>query len=108
MPYCDRCGEEIEFRYVGGVLRPLHVNGSCSESSRSMTETVRSRYDRVESYLDPNASCPVCGARVYFYRSPHNGRVFFDYVGWPRPKHPCTDRYAGRDEDIKPARTGSF
>ncbi|MBN8913180.1 MAG: hypothetical protein J0H65_14210 [Rhizobiales bacterium] len=45
----------------------------------------------VSSYVDPNAHCPVCGARVFFYRSPYNGRVFFDALGPPWPKHPCTD-----------------
>lgn len=44
-----------------------------------------------ESYTNPNASCPVCGAAVFFYRSPHGGRVFFDELGVPWPKHPCTD-----------------
>jgi hypothetical protein len=33
----------------------------------------------------------VCFAPVYFYRSPYNGRVFFDELGWPWPKHGCTD-----------------
>jgi hypothetical protein len=47
----------------------------------------------VESYVNPNAHCPVCGATVYFYRSPYNGRVFFDDLGWPWPKHPCTDNF---------------
>jgi hypothetical protein len=48
----------------------------------------------VESYVNPNAHCPVCGETVYFYRSPYNGRVFFDELGWPWPKHPCTDNSA--------------
>src|SRR5262249_30536310 len=47
----------------------------------------------IESYVNPNAHCPVCGAAVYFYRSPYDGRVFFDELGWPWPKHPCTDNY---------------
>jgi hypothetical protein len=56
----------------------------------------------VESYVNPNAHCPVCGEAVYFYRSPFNGRVFFDDLGWPWPKHGCTDtsrepRRASRD-----------
>lgn len=38
----------------------------------------------------PNAKCPVCGDPVFFYRSPSNGRVFFDELGPPWPKHPCT------------------
>jgi hypothetical protein len=44
-----------------------------------------------ESYVTPNASCPVCGASVFFYQSPYGGRVFFDELGPPWPKHPCTD-----------------
>jgi hypothetical protein len=43
------------------------------------------------SYVNPNARCPVCGASVYFYQSPYGGRVFFDELGPPWPKHPCTD-----------------
>ena len=38
----------------------------------------------------PNAHCPVCGAKVFFYESPYGGRVFFDDLGPPWPKHPCT------------------
>ncbi|WP_370144105.1 hypothetical protein [Bradyrhizobium elkanii] len=45
----------------------------------------------MESYVNPNAHCPVCGCPVFFYRSPYNGRVFFDWLGWPWPKHGCTD-----------------
>ena len=45
-----------------------------------------------ESYVNPNARCPVCRAPVFFYQSPDGGRVFFDELGPPWPKHPCTDR----------------
>lgn len=38
----------------------------------------------------PNSKCPVCGASVYYYESPYGGRVFFDQLGPPWPKHPCT------------------
>lgn len=44
-----------------------------------------------ESYVNPNAHCPICGAFVFFYQSPNGGRVFFDELGPPWPKHPCTD-----------------
>lgn len=44
-----------------------------------------------DSYVNPNASCPVCGAAVFFYQSAGGGRVFFDELGPPWPKHPCTD-----------------
>lgn len=43
------------------------------------------------SYTNPNARCPICNAHVFFYKSPFGGRVFFDDLGPPWPKHPCTD-----------------
>jgi len=46
---------------------------------------------RYESYVNPNARCPVCGALVFYYVSPDGGRVFFDELGPPWPKHSCTD-----------------
>lgn len=39
----------------------------------------------------PNAECPVCGQSVYFVQPENGGRVFFDELGPPWPKHPCTD-----------------
>jgi hypothetical protein len=33
----------------------------------------------------------VCGASVYYYQNEHGSRVFFDELGPPWPKHPCTD-----------------
>lgn len=44
------------------------------------------------SFCTPNATCPVCGARVFFYSNSFGSRVFFDDLGPPWPKHPCTDR----------------
>lgn len=41
-------------------------------------------------WVTPNASCPVCGAAVYFYANEYGSRVFFDGLGPPWPKHPCT------------------
>lgn len=45
-----------------------------------------------ESFTRPNASCSACGRPVFFYCSPDGGRVFFDELGPPWPKHPCTDK----------------
>lgn len=37
-----------------------------------------------------SATCPICGAEVYFVR--HNGGcVWLDSLGLPWPKHPCFD-----------------
>jgi hypothetical protein len=43
------------------------------------------------SLLNPNATCPVCGQKVYFYSNSAGSKVYFDEVGPPWPKHPCTD-----------------
>ena len=40
-------------------------------------------------WVNPNARCPVCNAAVFFYKSPSGGRVYFDALGAPWPKHPC-------------------
>ncbi len=45
----------------------------------------------------PNARCPVCGALVYFHSNEHGSRVYFDELGHPWPKHPCTDTAEHRD-----------
>ncbi len=49
--------------------------------------------EHVESYVNPNARCPVCGVSVFFYQSPDGGRVYFDELGPPWPKHPCTSSW---------------
>ena len=46
---------------------------------------------RVTNFVNPFASCPVCGAAVFYFESREGGRVFFDSLGPPWPKHPCTD-----------------
>lgn len=75
MSNCEKCGGAIEFRHIDGNVIPLHLSGGCT------------------GYVNPNAKCPVCGVRVYFYRSPHDGRVFFDALEPPWPKHgPRFDR----------------
>ena len=63
--------------------------------SRGSSTTYRSpdrasAFPTYRSYVNPNASCPVCGAAVFFYQSSAGGRVFFDELGPPWPKHPCT------------------
>ena len=54
------------------------------------------------SYTNPNASCPVCGASVFFYQSPYGARVFFDELGPPWRKHPCTDNSNHYDHVVAP------
>jgi len=106
MASCYHCGEEIEFINNGFGPIPIHPSGSCSgrggggygggrgyTSFRSTSdgEVFEFPFITYPSYINPNARCPVCGASVYFYQSPYGGRVFFDELGPPWPKHPCTD-----------------
>lgn len=70
----------------------LGRSGGSSRFATAASGTVlQSQFRSALSFTNPNASCPVCGARVFFYQSPAGGRVFFDNLGPPWPKHPCTD-----------------
>lgn len=48
------------------------------------------------AYVNPNATCPVCGAQVFFYQNESGSKVYFDELGPPWPKHPCTDLLVSR------------
>lgn len=69
----------------------LNAVQSAPHAETSHRTLLLARYRTVESFTVPNATCPVCGCRVYFYQSPDGGRVFFDDLGPPWPKHACTD-----------------
>ena len=60
-----------------------------------------SRHGRLEnkSFTTPNANCPICGARVFFHQAINGGRVYFDSLGPPWPKHPCMDRSLANRND---------
>ncbi len=108
MAACYHCGEELEFFHDGFRAIPVHPSGSCggrgwgggsgrgSSVFRTTSDgtTFQFPFITYPSYVNPNARCPVCGAAVYFYQSPYGGRVFFDELGPPWPKHPCTDHPA--------------
>ena len=83
MAVCFHCGKEIIFRIIDGEVVPIHANGSCQQQI--------SNNPKYETFTIPNATCPVCKAKVFFYQSPHGGRVFFDELGPPWPKHFCTE-----------------
>lgn len=110
MSTCDGCGGEITFRYLGGAITPIHESGGCGYyeysgddfGSFQSSSYYRSPYT-YESYVNPNASCPVCGDRVFFYQSPYGGRVFFDALGPPWPKHPCTDNSGYKPQPLSAA-----
>jgi hypothetical protein len=51
---------------------------------------VRAQAGGFARLVRPNADCPVCGRPVFFYQNSFGSRVFFDELGPPWPKHPCT------------------
>jgi len=107
MDICNVCGEGIVFRYVDGRSTPIHINGNRCRGYRKAKSAPRGPFRSPKSYVVPNASCPVCGKIVFFYQSPHGGRVFFDDLGWPWPKHPCTDNKKSVGKPKGRRRTGN-
>lgn len=80
-----------------------HGNVNYSSSNRTNNYTSITTYIPLiyESFINPNAYCPVCGDKVYFYKNSYGSRVFFDDIGPPWPKHPCTDARALRSLSIR-------
>ena len=65
-------------------------------SSFCLKQLAEIRADRSATarFVNPNADCPVCGQPVFFYQNHSGSRVYFDELGPPWPKHPCTDQDA--------------
>ncbi len=92
MPWCDKCGEPIVFRYIDGNCKPIHVTGSCSGFKSSGIVTGYSRSETND--ICTHTKCPKCGNNVFFIK--HNGgSVWIDSpLGPPWYKHPCFDQQA--------------
>ena len=115
---CNKCGGTIIFRKMDGKTIPIHLSGKCSaknvntNSSGSFQSRVKrqqkklqQRKQLVENFTIPNASCPKCGANVFYYENEYGSKVFFDELGPPWPKHPCTDN--GSTQESKNGSAGS-
>ncbi|MBP2238680.1 hypothetical protein J2Z31_005221 [Sinorhizobium kostiense] len=102
MATCYNCGGKIVFRYLGGSPVPIHTDGGwCSSLQGNQASSKPAAFETTVSYVNPNAECPVCHERVYYYQSPFGGRVFFDDLGWPWPKHSCTDNRESQTRAVK-------
>ena len=54
------------------------------------------------SSTQPNYQCKCCGAKVYFFQSSSGGKVLFDSLGQPWPKHDCLGiTYLRKKEQLK-------
>jgi hypothetical protein len=93
MRTCWSCGREIIFRYVGGRLTPIHVDGEgwCNggySSNQFVAEEKKSFEFKNTCW---QTLCPNCQQPVFFIR--HNGgSLWVDELGWPWNKHPCMNQ----------------
>jgi hypothetical protein len=62
---------------------------------------LRNRQSAAICFVKPNAKCPKCGHPVYYFQNEFGSRVFFDDLGPPWPKHPCTDRLNSYGQSIQ-------
>jgi hypothetical protein len=83
-------------RPASPVNREVKVERNSLTISAPWAWEATPEFRSLDSYTIPNASCPECGVQVFFFKSPYNGRVFFDSLGPPWPKHPCMDNAAER------------
>jgi hypothetical protein len=67
-----------------------HV-GSNDEYFRIQLLQEQVRNSEFARFVNPNANCPICNEPVFYYQNEFGSRVFFDELGPPWPKHPCTD-----------------
>jgi hypothetical protein len=77
--------------YGGGARTFRCEDEQDSSSPRAVSIDRLVEADSPQSLTIPNAKCPVCGCRVFFYQNEYGSRVFFDDLGPPWPKHRCTD-----------------
>lgn len=73
----------------GQLLNDLRRQDAFSFLKRNSANSIAGCY---------NARCPVCGTAVFFYSNQFGSKLYFDDLGPPWPKHPCTDNPRWRIE----------
>jgi hypothetical protein len=86
---CGFGGQNYRCNGVSGISNVTPTSNLSPYFQTYWSEKGRGDY---KSYTIPNAKCPECDAVVFFYQSSNGGRVFFDELGPPWPKHHCTDK----------------
>ncbi|MDT4820261.1 hypothetical protein FQZ97_533990 [compost metagenome] len=95
-PGCNCGWGGVWYGSSGGGGEFAHWLFNKPKAERKIGLQVSTLSDLSGGFTNPNAKCPVCGASVYFYESPYGGMVYFDELGPPWPKHPCTSRASER------------
>lgn len=87
-PNCNcNWGQGSNFSFSGRVSIYEKIIEKVNFSKKVIQEFIPGKL----SITIPNALCPVCSKPVFFYQNNYGSRVFFDELGSPWPKHPCTD-----------------
>lgn len=88
------------FRTINGTVIPMTVESAYKSIPRQKASKLpkfessglsQDYYKSVEAFTNPNAQCPVCGALVFYYEHVNGSKVYFEELGPPWTKHPCTD-----------------
>ena len=80
---CKYCGEQINFRQIEGRRTPIHVDSKLCQGFETNTFQDLRHFER-----NAKPQTCKCGSEV-FYVEHNNGKVYFDKLGWPWPKHSC-------------------
>lgn len=72
------------------VDREEWEHGLPPQRNETLLRQARAHVGETARVVQPNAECPVCRSPVFFYQNEYGSRVFFDELGPPWPKHPCT------------------
>jgi hypothetical protein len=83
--WCVNYGGRLSRAHRARLVEDMHQRDALNVLKRNSARYISG------CCVNPNAKCPVCGDAVYFYANEHGSRVFFDDLGPPWPKHPCTD-----------------
>ncbi|EGQ9846080.1 hypothetical protein ACSVJV_003437 [Vibrio cholerae] len=89
----------VTFVTIDGIVRPIS-NGRRPTTAKAKQPFKYKKptgfssnsklYNTERAFTVPNTACPSCGASVYYYEHPNGAKVYFDQLGPPWPKHPCT------------------
>ncbi|WP_318440733.1 hypothetical protein [Photobacterium leiognathi] len=90
----------VTFVTIDGIVRPIQSSRK-SPTARSVSthyqvkapqgfKNNKDAYGSSKAFTIPNTTCPVCGSSVFYYQHPNGARVYFEELGPPWTKHPCT------------------
>jgi hypothetical protein len=92
MPKCNKCGNEIEYRYIDGICRPIHINSGCigdkkeilgqqeikKEQNSFSNSVITSPKREAKTY---SLKCFWCNDFVYHFTHGNGDYVLFDSLG---------------------------